>query len=50
MSAPQDFASISPFGAPPKERRGIWYFALAAVGVVALLALVFFFLMLAKAG
>ena len=50
MSAPQDFASISPFGAPPKERRGIWYFALFAVGIVALLALVFFLLMLAKAG
>lgn len=49
MSAPQDFASISPFGAPPKERRGIWYFALIAVGGVALLAMVFFFLMLAKA-
>ena len=49
MSAPQDFASISPFGAPPKERRGVWYFALAVIGIVALLALVFFFLMLAKA-
>lgn len=49
MSAPQDFASISPFGAPPKERRGIWYFALIVIGAVALLALVFFFLMLAKA-
>ena len=49
-SAPQDFASISPFGAPPKERRGVWYFALIAVGVVALLALAFFFFMLAKAG
>lgn len=50
MSAPQDFASISPFGAPPKERRGIWYFALFAVGIVALLALGYFLLMLAKAG
>ena len=50
MSAPQDFASISPFGAPPKERRGVWYFALFAVGAVALVALAFFLLMLAKAG
>ena len=50
MSAPQDFASISPFGAPPKERRGVWYFALFAVGIVALVALAFFLLMLAKAG
>ena len=50
MSAPQDFAIISPFGAPPKERRGVWYFALFAVGIVALVALAFFLLMLAKAG
>ena len=50
MSAPQDFASISPFSAPPKERRGVWYFALFAVGIVALVALAFFLLMLAKAG
>ena len=49
MSAPQDFASISPFGAPPKERRGIWYFALIVIGAVALLALIFFLLMLAQA-
>lgn len=46
MSAPQDFASISPFGAPPKERRGTWYFVLIATGAVALLAVLFFFFML----
>ncbi len=49
MSAPQDFASISPFGARPKERRGMWYFALIVTGAVSLLALLFFFLMFAKA-
>jgi predicted component of type VI protein secretion system len=46
MSAPQDFASISPFGAPPRERRGAWYVVLAIVGVVALLAFAFFLFLL----
>ena len=46
MGAPQDFASISPFGAPPRERRGTWYFVLIVTGVVALLAVLFFFAML----
>ena len=49
MSAPQDFASISPFGAPPKERRGTWYFVLIATGIVALLAFLFFLSMLLSA-
>ncbi len=49
MSAPQDFASISPFGAPPKERRGTWYFVLIATGIVALLALVYFLFRLLQA-
>ena len=46
MSAPQDFASNSPVGAPPRERRGTWYFVLIITGAVSLLALVFFFFML----
>ena len=50
MSAPQDFASISPFGAPPRERRGTWYFVLIITGIVALLALFFFFFLLLTAG
>ena len=49
MSAPQDFASISPFGAPPKERRGTWYFVLIITGAVALLTLFFFLFMLLRA-
>ncbi len=49
MGAPQDFASISPFGAPPKERRGTWYFAIIITGLVALLTLFFFFFMLLNA-
>jgi hypothetical protein len=42
MAAPQDFASISPFGAPPRERRGTWYVVLIITGIVALLAFLFF--------
>lgn len=49
MSAPQDFASISPFGAPPRERRGAWYIVLAIVGAVALLAFAFFLFLLLSA-
>ena len=49
MAAPQDFNTISPFGAPPRERKGIWYFLLIAVGILALLALGVFGVMLAGA-
>ena len=49
MSAPQDFASISPFGAPPKARRGFWYVVLAIVGVIALASLLTFIFMLINA-
>ena len=49
MSAPQDFASIFPFGAPPKERRGTWYFVLIATGIVAVLALLYFLFRLLQA-
>ena len=49
MSAPQDFASISPFGAPPRERRGAWYLVLIITGLVALVALAGFFFMLINA-
>jgi predicted component of type VI protein secretion system len=49
MSAPVDFASISPFGAPQRARRGVWYFVLAATGLLALLAFAFFVFMLVGA-
>ena len=49
MSAPVDFASISPFGAPPRQRRGTWYFVLAITGLFSLLSFVFFLFMLARA-
>ena len=50
MSAPVDFASISPFGAPPRERRGLWYFVLAVTGLLSLLAFLFYLFMLLGAG
>ena len=49
MAAPQDFNTISPFGAPQRERKGIWYFLLIAVGILALLALGVYAVMLAGA-
>ena len=50
MSAPQDFASISPFGAPPAERRGTWYFVLIISGALAAAAVAYFLFMLLRAG
>ena len=47
MAAPQDFNTISPFGAPPRERKGIWYFLLITVGILTLLALGVYGVMLA---
>lgn len=50
MAAPEDFNSISPFGAPPAERRGTWYFVLTSSGAIALLALAYFLVRLFQAG
>ena len=50
MAAPQDFASISPFGAPPAERRGTWYFVLIISGALAAAAVAYFLFMLLRAG
>ena len=47
MAAPQDFNTISPFGAPPRERKGLWYFLLITVGILTLLALGVYGVMLA---
>lgn len=49
MAAPQDFNTISPFGAPPRERKGVWYVLLIVVGILTLLALGVFGVMLARA-
>lgn len=46
MTAPTDFASISPFGSRPKERRGTWYMVLALSGIAALAALIFYLILL----
>lgn len=46
LETPQDFGTISPFGDPPKEKPGLWYFllvifgVLAIVGVLAVLAVI----------
>ena len=47
MAAPQNFNTISPFGAPPRERKGVWYFLLITVGILTLLALGVYGVMLA---
>ena len=39
LAAPADFATISPFGAPPKEKMGAWVALLILVGVLTLGAL-----------
>ena len=49
MAAPQDFNTISPFGAPTRERKGVWYFLLITAGILTLLALGVFGVMLAGA-
>ena len=49
MAAPQDFNTISPFGAPPRERKGVWYVLLIVVGILTLLALGVFGVMLSRA-
>lgn len=46
MSAPTDFASISPFGSRPRERRGTWYIVLFITGIVAVLLLALYFIVL----
>lgn len=50
MVAPQDFNTISPFGTPPRERKGAWYFLLIVVGAITLAALAIFLVMLFRAG
>jgi len=39
MAAPADFATISPFGAPPKEKVGAWVFMLYFTAALALASL-----------
>ncbi|NLB66600.1 MAG: FHA domain-containing protein [Lentisphaerae bacterium] len=50
MHAPEDFASISPFGARPRARRQTWFIVLAITGLVAIFAVVFFTVMLLSVG
>ncbi len=50
VTAPDSFANISPFGARRKETKGIWLVLIAAVGVIALVAVVWFFIKLVTTG
>ena len=50
VAAPESFASISPFGTRKTESRGIWFVVIVAVGLLALLAVAFFFYRLITAG
>lgn len=48
IAAPQDFTTISPFGAPPVSKPGMLYFLLILVGLAALATLGWFFAVWAK--
>jgi len=45
-AAPQSFGNISPFGARKSESKGLWFLLMAIVGLVALAAVVLFFITL----
>lgn len=45
-AAPESFGSISPFGARGKETKGLWFLLIAAIGLLALVGVVFFFIKL----
>jgi pSer/pThr/pTyr-binding forkhead associated (FHA) protein len=42
-TAPQSFENISPFGARKSESKGLWFLLMAAIGLVALAAVILFF-------
>ena len=50
IAAPQDFTTISPFGAPPTSKPGMWYFLLIIVGLVALGTVAWFTMVFLSAG
>lgn len=43
VAAPESFNSISPFGARQKETKGLWFFIISAVGILALAGVIVFF-------
>lgn len=50
VAAPPTFTNISPFGATPKESRGLWLMAIVVIAVSALIALAIAFWKLITAG
>jgi pSer/pThr/pTyr-binding forkhead associated (FHA) protein len=46
VSAPDSFASISPFGTRRNENRGLWVLAISVVGIAALALVVYVFVKL----
>ncbi|MFN2351974.1 MAG: FHA domain-containing protein [Kiritimatiellia bacterium] len=45
---PKSFSSVSPFGARPRENKGVWMAVIALVAILALAGLVFFITQLLK--
>lgn len=48
VSVPKSFSSVSPFGARYKSRRGLWLTLVLVFGIVALVGIVYFFIVLMK--
>lgn len=48
VSVPKTFSSVSPFGARYRSRRGLWITLMLVFGVIALVAMVYFVIMLRK--
>jgi len=48
ITAPKSFSSVSPFGARPRDNRGLWLTAFIIIGLLALAGLAFFLYALFK--
>ena len=48
VSAPKTFSSVSPFGTRNKKRKGLWLTLVLIFGVIALVGIVYFFIVLMK--
>jgi len=48
VSVPKSFSSVSPFGARYKSRKGLWLVLVLIFGVIALVGIIYFFIVLMK--
>lgn len=48
VSVPKSFSSVSPFGARYKSRKGLWLSLVLIFGIIALVGIVYFFVVLMK--